>query len=89
MWHLGSNRALELSDGLRSYRYGRLRKKHQWRDSLCGLLGIHPEPYWLFWLPDLQYIYSLENTLYYTLYVQKKVLNMIIHFSSLRGQASA
>lgn len=35
------------------------------------------------------YIYSLENTLYYTLYVQKKVLNMIIHFSSLRGQASA
>lgn len=55
LWHLGSNRALELVKTFHLYRYGSLRKKHQWRDRLVAV-GIYPSHTGCFGLPDL-YIY--------------------------------
>ena len=52
LWHLGSNRALELVKTFHLYRYGSLRKKHQWRDRLVAV-GIYPSHTGCFGLPDL------------------------------------
>ena len=63
LWHLGSNRALELVKTFHLYRYGSLRKKHQWRDRLVAV-GIYPSHTGCFGLPDLQYYISiLQNVI--------------------------